>query len=250
MRMALAWLLGGIAIVSLARGASAEATPIEPQPPCDLPKPAAKYEEYTAFARCHGMEPRSNRSLVIGLRGRSIEGKVRSTRIRSDYADTLVVLTKDRRVVTFAVSTHPWEKAAPGIPDVDGDGIADVGMIRPGKYMAVRRDPKRNIAGAPTYHLLTVSGSGKLPGFRNTDQDDVFSPAERKASEARGDVLTAVLFHREGGEGDPRPVGCQVLDGEAMLRFANEVGERFDYLLIDVNDARAGEASGKRAFIR
>lgn len=196
----------------------------------------SKYEKYKELASRHGMKPRSDRALVIGIRGRDLAGRLHPLRIQAGYRDTLVILTPDRHVIELAVSTHPWEKAAPGVPDVNGDGKADVGMIRPGKYIAVRRDPRRNIAGAPTYHLLTTSGSGKLPGFRNTDQDDRFSAAEQRASAARGDSLTAVLFHQEGGEGDPRPVGCQILDAEAMRRFAEAVGERFDYLLVDVSE--------------
>lgn len=124
---------------------------------------------------------------------------------------------------------------------MDGDGIVDVGMILEGRYLAIRRSVRRNIAGAPTYHLLTPKGSGRLPGIRNTDQDDRFSAAERRASKRRGDKLTAVLFHQEGGEGDPRPVGCQILDAEGMRVLAEEVGERFDYWLFDANEAPTGQ---------
>lgn len=225
-----------MAFAALSRPASAYAA--ESKMPLDTAKRAeSKYERYKDLALRHGIKPRSDRALVIGLRGRDIAGKIHPLRIRPAYHDTLVILTTDGRVIELPVSTHPWQNEAPGIPDVDADGIADVGMIRAGNYLAIRRDSRRNIAGAPTFHVLTAKGGGKLPGFRNTDQDDVFSPAEKKASEARGDVLTAVLFHREGGEGDPRPVGCQILDAEGMRKLAEEVGERFDYLLVDVGES-------------
>lgn len=217
---------------------SASAWGAEARPKSAKPS-ESKYEKYKELASRHEMKPRSDRALVIGLRGRDIAGKRHPLRIQPAYRDTLVILTPDGRVIELPVSTHPWQKEAPGIPDIDGDGIADVGMIRPGKYVAIRRDARRNIAGAPTFHILTTNGSGKLPGVRNTDQDDVFSPAEQRASEARGDVLTAVLFHQEGGEGDPRPVGCQILDANAMRKFAEEVGERFDYLLVNVSEGAA-----------
>lgn len=197
--------------------------------------PDEAYARYAAFARRHGMAPSRDRALVIGIRGRDLRGELHDTRIVAAYDDTLVVLTPDRRVVTLPVSTHPWERAGPGVPDVNGDGAPDVGMIRPGKYVAVRRDPRRDIGGAPTFHVLTVAGRGKLPGWRNTDQDDTFSATERERSEARGDALTAVLFHRSG-PGTPSPVGCQVLDAEGMQRLASEVGAKFDYLLVDANE--------------
>lgn len=216
-------------------GSPALAQSKEAKPSSAKPTDSA-YARYTKFAKEHGVKQHRSRALVIGLRGRDIEGKLHKTRIRSAYNDTLIILTRDGRVIEYRASTHPWELEAPGIPDVDGDGKADVGMIRPGSYVALRRPDNRNIGGEPTYHLLTRSGSGKVPGYRNTDQDDVFSKAEQQASKKRGDTMTAVLFHREGGEDDPRPVGCQIVEAERMGEFADEVGERFDYWLVDVSE--------------
>lgn len=233
-------LLAASGLVTLVVSGLAMAGEPRTMSPKDGSVPAlAKYEAYKKIAERHGVKPRSDRALVIGFRGRDMEGKAHPLRIRPGYRDRLVILTTGRDVVELPLSTHPWQNEGKGVPDVDGDGVADVGMILPGQYLAVRRDARRDIAGAPTYHLLTAKGRGKLPGVRNTDQDDRFSPEELRASLSRGDTLTAVLFHREGGEDDPRPVGCQILDAEGMQALAEAVGERFDYLLID---AREGES--------
>lgn len=194
---------------------------------------ADDYTKYAVFARRHGMVLQPDRALVIGVRGRTVAGVVHEVRVRRAYDDLLLVLTPDRRVIRLAASTHPWEiEGGEGVPDVDRDGRPDVGILRPGKYIAVQRGSKQNILGARTYQVLKSDRSDKLPGVRNTDHDDVYSPAEHAASEARGDTLTAILFH-QGGAGAPKAVGCQVLDADNMRRLIAEVGVQFDYLLVD-----------------
>jgi hypothetical protein len=150
------------------------------------------------------------------------------------YDDTLVVITADDRLVKLAVSTHPWETRSQHVPDVDGDGKGDVGMIFPGRYVAVARDASGNIGGAKTFHVLTTARIDGLAGARNTDGDDAYSEAEIAKSRTRGDKLTAVLFH-QGGDGAPAAVGCQVLDAEGIRTFAREVGRELDYVLVDAN---------------
>jgi hypothetical protein len=194
------------------------------------------FATYAAFASQHGKAP-SDRTLVIGIRGRDPAGNLHPTRVSRVFDDTLIVLTPDKRAIVLPVSTHPWETQSTnaGVPDVDRDGRVDVGMIRPGTYRALKREAKRDIAGAGTYHVTMPEGRGTLPGYRNTDHDDVYSPAERTASESRSDGLTDVLFH-VGGAGAPQAVGCQVLDASGIRRLVTEGGAGFDYLLVDAND--------------
>jgi hypothetical protein len=195
-------------------------------------------QAYLEFARGHGVTTASSRALVIGIRGQDKSGKKHPTVVGPTFDDRLVVVPASGSVVTLDASTHPFETHGTiksGIPDVDNDGEADVGMIRPGVYSVKRRDASQNILGEPTFRVLTPSGSDKLPGFRNTDHDDTYSAAERSASESRGDVLTAVLFH-DGEQGAPIAVGCQVLRKGDMHSLAALVGDQFDYLLVDANE--------------
>lgn len=196
------------------------------------PKQLAAFE---AFAAKRGLARRSDRALVIGIRGRAVDGTVHPTRVVRELDDTVIVLTPDARLVRLAASTHPWEtNGTSGVPDVDHANGPDVGMIRPGIYVAVRRDESRNIAGARTYAVTTTAGGGAIPGWRNTDHDDRYSAEEVAASEAREDALTDILFH-QAGAGAPPAVGCQVFDAAGIRRLSTEVGPRFDYLLVDVN---------------
>jgi hypothetical protein len=193
------------------------------------------YATYAQFAEAHGLPVQADRALAIGIRGRDRAGGRHPTEVKQAYDDTLVVLTPDHRVLVLSVSTHPWETGnAEAAPDVNGDGETDVGMIRPGIYLATERASSGDIAGNHTYRVTTASGDDRLPGYRNTDHDTTYSEAERDASTARGDVLTAVLFH-QAGVGAPALIGCQGLAANEMRQLVSVAGARFDYLLVDAN---------------
>jgi hypothetical protein len=176
---------------------------------------------------------RSGRATVIGVRSADALS-------RRAYDDALVVLTADRRVVKLDVSTHPWERdGVNGVPDVDGDRVKDVGMIRPGVYVAVGRGDRR-IAGEAAFDVRTAAGTDRLPGIRDTNHDGLFDEREDAASLARGDGLTAVLFHTADGDAPPA-VGCQVLAAPAMRELTRAVGgsrATFDYVLVDASAVR------------
>src|SRR5579871_6718908 len=69
---------------------------------------SSSYGEWKAVAVAHGVTPKSNQALVIGIRGRDSTGNVHPTTVVKTFNDTLIVLTTDQRVVTLPVSTHPW----------------------------------------------------------------------------------------------------------------------------------------------
>ena len=194
------------------------------------------YRIYGELAREGGAAPAPGSVTVLGLRGLSDQGEVHETHYAHAFDDTVVVLRADGTVERFAASTHPFElDGVPGVPDVDGDRIADVGMIRPGVYDVAGRD--RTIAGQASFAVtLHATGAGKLPGWRDTDHDGVLTADERAASERRTDGLTDVLFH-QGEGGAPAAVGCQVLPASSIGAFTKAVGGAralFRYVLVDV----------------
>ena len=234
-RLLLSMLAGAASALALsATGCAAD--PGTEEVAADAPSAlgADAYRIYADLATEGGGAPAHGTVTVLGLRGLSAAGDAHATKYVRAFDDTLVVLRADGTVARFAASTHPFELAGvPGVPDADGDGVADVGMIRPGVYDVAGRD--RTIAGAASY-AVTQHGSGKLPGWRDTDHDGVLSDRERAASERRGDGITDVLFHQ--GEGDAPPaVGCQVLPANAIRAFTTAVGgprARFRYVLLDM----------------
>lgn len=193
------------------------------------------FRVYADLAKEAGAAPASGSVTVLGLRGLSIDGESHATTFARAFDDTLVVLRADgASAVRFAASTHPFElNGVPGVPDANGDGVADVGMIRPGIYEVSGRD--RTIAGAASY-VVTQRGQGRIPGWRDVDHDGVLTDAERAISESRGDGLTDILFH-QGEGGAPAAVGCQVLPATAIRAFTTAVGgshARFRYVLVDM----------------
>jgi hypothetical protein len=191
---------------------------------------------YAALAVEAGAALAKGTITVLGLRGLRVDGQQHGTAFARAFDDTLVVLRPDGTAQRFAASTHPFEiRGVPGVPDVDGDGASDVGMIRPGVYDVIPRD--RLIAGAASF-AVTQHGQGKLPGWRDTNHDGLLSDDERAASVRRADGLTDVLFH-QGEGGAPPAVGCQVLPASAIRAFTAAVGgarARFVYVLVDVSD--------------
>jgi hypothetical protein len=196
------------------------------------------YRAYATLAAASGAAPAPGTVTVLGLRGLSVDGAKHGTSFERSFDDTLIVLGADGvTALRFAASTHPFErKGVPGVPDVNGDRVADVGMIRPGVYDVAGRD--RLIAGAASF-VVTQGGAGKLPGWRDVDHDGLLTDDERAASERRNDGLTDVLFHQGEGAAPPA-VGCQVLPASAIRAFTTAVGgghARFRYVLVDMTGA-------------
>jgi hypothetical protein len=205
------------------------------------------YASWVALAKDHGARSTDGQgqATVIGMRGITIDGVAHATTSTRAYDDLFVVLTKDRRVLLLAGATHPFETRMPagsGVPDVNRDGVPDVGMIAAGTYLAVGRGAARLTAGLPAYDVRQ-GDTGALPGFRDTDHDGSFGDAERALSLNEGHTLTSVLFHH-AGDGAPRVVGCQVLAPEDMKKLTAGVGgagASFEYVLIEGAKLDAGE---------
>lgn len=200
------------------------APPIPPIPP------EAPYDVWTERLRARGHEPNVGGVVtVVGVRGEDVAGSRHETRVARVFDDTFAVLLPSHEVITLAGSTHPWFADHTFPVDADRDGRPDVGMIKPGQYWVSRRGSHY---GAPAYWVRLPDGDDFLPGWRNTDHDDVYGPDELAASDARGDRLNEILFHA-AGPGSLAPIGCQVFSPADMNRLADLAGDGFEYLLID-----------------
>lgn len=214
--------LGPIALAAVLLGCSGSAAE-DDGASTDNALGGADFDRYAQIARDHGVEPDGSTAVVIGLRGSGEYVKA--------FDEHFVVLSTDGTATTFHASTHPFQNSAPGVPDVDHDGKADVGEIEPGVYDATPRS--QLVAGQPSW-AVSFQGDGHLPGWRDTNHDGVLDDDERAASEKRKDTLTDVLFH-QGEGGAPPAVGCQVLPASAMKDFTKAVGgarARFRYVLV------------------
>jgi hypothetical protein len=207
--------------------------------------PARQYEHYQKMLEARGYTVDPKTPTVVALRGVSATAGAHATTSAASYDDTIVVLNRDAKgravVTTLAGSTHPGQSTAAvggtvGVPDVNGDGKADVGMIEPGEYRLV---PTGNHAGASAWAVQTTGGSGQIPGVRDTNQDGQYSPAERKDSESRKDVLTGVMIH-QGGKDTPWSAGCINLSQDSkiypeFIKAAGGSAQNMKLVVLDAN---------------
>lgn len=202
--------------------------PREKPNPKDLSK--LSYAEYATLIKEAGgkLHPNGIPSVLAIRYDRNITTK---------YSDLFIILTEDKNVVVLAGSTHPSMESHPKfMRDVNGDGLHDVGVLRPGNYIGIPNGPW---AGYDSFHLVRYDSNGKvngnLPGWRSTKRDKRLSKEEMKASERRGDTVSDILVH-QGSSNNPRSLGCQTLSPDNIRRFVDAVGgasARFTFTLID-----------------
>ncbi len=197
----------------------------------------AKYPGYLRIVREAGGDVTTGHVVVLGLRGRSMDGTLHDTHTGKVYDDTFVIL-RNGTALELQGSTHPWFTHSVSSPDVDGDHLPDVAMIRPGRYHAAPRPASSNIGGLPSFHVVTVAGNGSLPTWRDTKHDGSYDAAERAASEKRHDLASSILVHL-GGLPDVPAIGCQVLPHDELQTVLSAVASQkngFDYVLVDAHD--------------
>lgn len=195
--------------------------------------PEEKFRHYADIVRRNGGQVNPNgQATVLGLRGlsRGRDGAHDTGSTRA-YDDTFVVL-QNGRAYELRGATHPGQLRSSLSPDVNRDGVGDVGMIAPGNYTATPNGPHN---GAPSWHVKRPSGNDRIPGYRDTNGDGRFSEAERAASERRNDTLGDILFHQ--GFGDrPKSIGCLTMSPATFQDFMRHVGgsgRAFNFTLVD-----------------
>lgn len=214
--------------------------------------PAERTAHYTNMLRQQGVEVQPGQTYVVGLRGLSPSGQrtestTNGNHLRAQneqgnrYNDSFVVLSPGENgqhsVQVIRGATYPGQSRSTQSPDSNGDGVGDVGMIRPGTYQ-VR--PNGNHRGSASYHVRNENGGGRLAGWRDTNHDGNYSASERARSEQNGDTLSAVLFHA-GNDTRARSIGCQTMAPDDYQNFIEAVGGRrgsFSYTLIDANQGQ------------
>lgn len=218
-----------------------------PAPIALAPAGASQAEQYAHYQRILGtrgftLDPSG--PTVLALRGMNTDGAAHATTSATRYDDTIVVLKRDAKgnpqVTTLAGSTHPGQTTAAiggsvGVPDVNGDGKADVGMLNAGEYRLVRRTDHN---GAEAWDVRTVANSGAVAGVRDTNQDGQFSDQERAASKAAGHTMTGVMIH-QGAANVPQSAGCLNLSSNSTVypEFVKALGDSKDSRKLVVLDA-------------
>lgn len=214
--------------------------------------PAERTAHYTNMLRQQGVDVQPGQTYVLGLRGLSPSGQrtestTNGNHLRTQneqgnrYNDSFVVLSPGENgqhsAQVIRGATYPGQSRSTQSPDSNGDGVGDVGMIRPGTYQ-VR--PNGNHRGSASYHVRNANGGGRVAGWRDTNHDGNYSAAERARSEQNGDTLSAVLFHA-GNDRRARSIGCQTMSPDDYENFIQAVGGRrasFSYTLLDANQGQ------------
>jgi hypothetical protein len=175
-----------------------------------------------------GYGPTLARGLVIGIRGaRNWAPESHSLRSNPEYDDSFVLLHQNGAIppALFPGSTHAFQRNSKASPDVNGDGVGDVGTIKPGRFVMHLRTGKY-----PLFEVTLPDGSKRLPCFRDLDHDGV---AEGDA----GYTADSILFHLgldAPADSDHRSsIGCQTASLpwlELMAAEAKSAGQ-LDYVL-------------------
>jgi hypothetical protein len=179
-----------------------------------------------------GASPALERPFLIGLRGVFLWGtETHDTRHTQAYDDAFVLLTSAGAPRVFKGSTHAYQLHSKLSPDVNGDGVGDVGTIDPGRYLLTYGTT--DAAGCPTFVLKLPNGSGVIPCTRDTDHDG-------RPEADRHYTATAILMH-SGFDAPPgaehrSSIGCQTCSAD-YLRLMLQAGKVIDYALVNATTA-------------
>ncbi len=203
----------------------------------------SSYDAEKAWAEANGVTIRSGVTTVVAKR---IGADERAT----TYQDVFDIFKANGTLAQITGTTRPAQPAPDdgSVPDVDGNGTPDLGIVRPGIYTAQGNTTFGLTDYARPAFRVLYEGSGGLPAWRDLDGDGVFSEEEKSLSVSRGYLITEVLIHYgfdPGGDtfGDgwgtqygPWSVGCQNIPYSYLDSFLSDVGgagETFTYAVIE-----------------
>ncbi|HEY0463188.1 MAG TPA: hypothetical protein VGC79_03220 [Polyangiaceae bacterium] len=209
--------------------------------PADAANEAAKAAHYRALCAKLGFETTLARPLLLALRGVELRGNQTHPVLSVPrYDDAFVLLTRvDSTIGTreFVGATHPYQRStnAAGTPDVNSDGLRDVGTIKPGSYLLRRQEHKP--PGHPSLQLVKLDGKDGIPTFRDTNHDGTISGPEFEPPLLATEVLLHPGFStNQNGKSVPySSIGCQTAKVEDVQAVAEHA--LVDYLLVDARVA-------------
>lgn len=200
----------------------------------------AKAEHYRRLCAKLGCPTTLERPLLVAFRGVELRGAethpVLSTRKYDDAFALLALRNGVAEVREFAGATHPYQSTtnASGTPDVDGDGLRDVGTIKPGRYLLKRQQKP---PGHPSLHLVKLDEKDGIPTWRDTDHNGQITAADSSAFL----LATEVLLHpgftstQLGKTTAYSSIGCQTARVEDVQAVAEHA--IVDYVLLDARNA-------------
>lgn len=204
--------------------------------------PTAEYQREKAWAQAHGVTITPGKVTVVAKR-RGADART------TQYQDEMVVFQKNGQIARFTATTKPAQEPRAGsalVPDVDGNGQKDLGMVRPGVYQASGPWSFGLPGDKRSSFRVTQGGRDSTPAWRDLDGDGRFSDSEKRTSEARGYRIGAVRIHYGFDPGGTDidgqrysgawSVGCQNIPYGDLDRFVAAVGGRsasFTYAIVD-----------------
>lgn len=241
--------------------AGAEVPPVDPVEVPDMPKsepvsdasvpdpkPAptpGTYASEKTWAEAHGVTIDVGKATVVAKR----YGADKRVTV---YEDTIVVFKADGTLATFIGNTKPAQMPRPEsgvVPDVDGDGRKDLGIVRPGIYMA-HGSTTFGLTGyeRAAFKVRTLAGDNYLPAWRDLSGDGDFSASEKSLAAQRDYKISGIYIHygfaptgTKLGTSTyvgPWSVGCQNIQYPELDKFVQAVGGAsavFKYAIVDAD---------------
>jgi hypothetical protein len=204
--------------------------------PADASAPSERRAHYLGFYQRFDRGPTTHPRL-LALRGAYPFARKTHRMIHARRYDDAFVLITDQDAVVFRGATHAYQRSF-------AKSSGAVASIRPGVY-------RMALAGSspPIFNLMTPSGDGNLPAFRDNDHDGVISESELAAALGAkggltepgvGAIATEIQFH-PGYETLKKPnerfssIGCQTAPLPELERLM-QAGHAIDYVLANAAD--------------
>jgi hypothetical protein len=144
------------------------------------------------------------------------------------YDDSFILLMRGKPPSLFNGSSHAYQLFSKLSPDVNGDGIGDVGTIIPGSYLLTYCGDKY-----PVFELTMPDGNKKIPCYRDLKHDG--NPSKDHIYEAT-DVLAHTGFDAPPDATHRSSIACQTFSLE-YLQLMEKAGHKINYYLITVEKA-------------